>query len=186
MRAAELPVPSDFPACSFAHRLRRSQVKRAMTKGERISRLVDELEPSSTAEDAGAVADHPCYRGFFRCWNEQRYYEAHDVLEHLWLKTKTDDANYFKGLIQAAGAFVHLQKNFEQPDHPKHARRLAPACRLFLLAEKNLTPFGPVRHAFEVSRFVLMLDNFRDAISPSSPSGNPWSPATAPKLSLLS
>jgi hypothetical protein len=36
------------------------------------------------------------YRAFFQCWNEKRYYEAHDVLEQLWLKTKSPDADYFK------------------------------------------------------------------------------------------
>ncbi|MEP6810472.1 MAG: DUF309 domain-containing protein, partial [Chthoniobacterales bacterium] len=98
-----------------------------MTKGERISRFVAELEPTmAKAGSAIEVAQDPCYRGFFRCWNEQRYYEAHDVLEHLWLKTTSEDWAYFKGLIQAAGAFVHLQKHFEFPTHRVHGRRLAP------------------------------------------------------------
>jgi predicted metal-dependent hydrolase len=81
-----------------------------MNKGERISQFVQALEGASPAEEGGEIGRHPCYRGFFRCWNEQRYYEAHDVLEHLWLKTTSGDADYFKGLIQAAGGFVHLQK----------------------------------------------------------------------------
>src|SRR5712692_4224474 len=107
-----------------------------MSKGERISRLVRDLE-GDDVDLSGDVANHPFYRGFFRCWNEQRYYEAHDVLEHLWLKTKNEDANYFKGLIQAAGAFVHLQKQFQHPSHAKHGRRLQPAVRLFRLAHGN-------------------------------------------------
>ena len=83
-----------------------------MDKGERISRFIEELEGVAPEAASGEIAQHPCYRGFFRCWNEQRYYEAHDVLEHLWLETRSEAANYFKGLIQAAGGFVHLQKNF--------------------------------------------------------------------------
>ena len=56
-----------------------------MSKGERISQLVAEL---AEGVDLGEteVAKDPFYRAFFRCWNEQRYYEAHDVLEQLWLK----------------------------------------------------------------------------------------------------
>ena len=81
-----------------------------MNKGERISQFVRELEGDDV--DLGdEVANHPFYRAYFRCWNEQRYYEAHDVLEQVWLKDDTADDNFFKGLIQAAGAFVHLQKN---------------------------------------------------------------------------
>ena len=41
-----------------------------------------------------ARAGIPCYQGYFRCcFNEGRYYEAHDVLEHLWLGGGRADAN---------------------------------------------------------------------------------------------
>ena len=90
-----------------------------MNKGQRISRLVEQLSGPPPEQTTDEIADHPCYVGYFRCWNEQRYYEAHDVLEHLWLRTKSDDANYFKGLIQAAGGFVHLQKQYAAANPPK-------------------------------------------------------------------
>ena len=160
-----------------------------MTKGERISRFVEELEGNAPVIAgviaASDIATHPCYRGFFRCWNEQRYYEAHDVLEHLWLSTTSSDSDYFKGLIQAAGAFVHLQKQFEHPTHPKHGRRLAPAVRLFRLAEKNLTPFGPTRHGLDVAGLLQLLHRNAEAIADSGSTQNPWSPDTAPRLHLL-
>jgi len=155
-----------------------------MTKGERISQFVQELEDASPAGKGSEIAQHPCYRGFFRCWNEQRYYEAHDVLEHLWLRTTSSDADYFKGLIQAAGGFVHLQKQFEHPTHPKHGRRLGPAVRLFRLAEKNLTPFGPMRYGFDVSGLLALIQRTVDAVERSEFKANPWSPERAPKLSL--
>lgn len=155
-----------------------------MNKGERISRFVEELEPGRSTDGLDGVIAHPCYRGFFRCWNEQRYYEAHDVLEHLWLETTSEDASYFKGLIQAAGAFVHLQKQFQHPTHPKHGRRLAPAVRLFRLAEKNLEPFAPLRHGLDVAALLGLLQQKAEAILNSGGSRNPWSPETAPKLSL--
>jgi len=158
-----------------------------MSKGERISQFVQTLEGGEAKAGSGAIADHPYYRAFFRCWNEQRYYEAHDVLEQVWLKTTTtsEDAHYFKGLIQAAGAFVHLQKQFEHPTHPKHGRRLAPAVRLFRLAEKNLEPFGSERHAFDLGKFREMLGRYAQAIVASDHRTNPWSPEAAPKVSLL-
>ncbi|MEC9332091.1 MAG: DUF309 domain-containing protein [Verrucomicrobiota bacterium] len=50
--------------------------------------------------------------GYLRCFNSQKFYEAHDVLEALWLKDRTGpDGDFFKGMIQFAGAFVHLQKS---------------------------------------------------------------------------
>jgi predicted metal-dependent hydrolase len=132
----------------------------------------------------GDVAANPFYRGFFRCWNEQRYYEAHDVLEHLWLSTTSEESNYFKGLIQAAGGFVHLQKHYEYPTHPKHSRRLGPAVRLFALAESNLEPFGARRHGFHVDGLRALMARTAREIVDSNFTRNPWSPARAPQLVL--
>jgi predicted metal-dependent hydrolase len=154
-----------------------------MNKGERISKFVQGMEDEG-ADVSGEISKHPFYRAFFRCWNEQHYYEAHDVLEQLWLNNDTADDNFFKGLIQAAGAFVHLQKNFEQPTHAKHSRRLRPAMRLFELAEKNLAVFAPRHHALDVAGLVGLLQSTRDKIIASDFKENPWSPETAPKLKL--
>ncbi len=156
-----------------------------MNKGQRISQLVEELSGKTPGEEGVEIAAHPCYLGFFRCWNEQRYYEAHDVLEHLWLRTKSEDANYFKGLIQAAGGFVHLQKQHARPTHPKDARRMYPAVRLFRLAEKNLKPFAPRRHRFDIAGFLQLLRRQVDAILASNHMKNPWRPETAPEISLV-
>jgi uncharacterized protein len=130
------------------------------------------------------VEKHPYYRAFFRCWNEQQYYEAHDVLEQLWLHTKSSDSDFFKGLIQAAGAFVHLQKHFKFPSHPKHRRRLSPAVRLFRLAEKNLASFAPWHHGLDVTALCQLLRRYTDEIVASDYTINSWSPETAPRLEL--
>jgi predicted metal-dependent hydrolase len=171
-------------AYSFAHQPSHQQIKPFMDKGERISRFVAEL-----GEDVDLiqteVVRHPFYRAFFQCWNQQRYYEAHDVLEQLWLKTDSDDAVFFKGLIQAAGAFVHLQKKFEHPSHAKHSRRLPPAVRLFRLADRNLSKFAPRHHGLDVAALCLLLRAYAEQIVASDYTANPWSPETAPKLTLL-
>jgi predicted metal-dependent hydrolase len=155
-----------------------------MSKGERISRFVDSLAGNKPGAKGDGVVANPYYRAYFQCWNEQHYYEAHDVLEQVWLTTDTADDDFFKGLIQAAGAFVHLQKNFEHPAHPKHSRRLKPAVRLFLLAERNLAPFAPTRHALDVSALLRLLHETREKIIQSEFQRNPWSPENAPTLCL--
>jgi hypothetical protein len=170
----------------FAHRLSREQIKLFMNKGERISRFVGELVVEDVDPDQRDIVKHPFYRAFFHCWNEKRYYEAHDVLEQLWLKTKSSDADYFKGLIQAAGAFVHLQKRFEYPLHAKHSKRLSPAVRLFRLAERNLSRFAPRHHGLDVAALCQLLRTWADRIVESDYKSNPWSPKTAPKLHLPS
>lgn len=146
--------------------------------------MVADLVGAEGAPASGIVADHPFYRAYFQCWNEQRYYEAHDVLEQVWLKKDSEDDDFFKGLIQAAGAYVHLQKNFEHPKHPKHGRRLRPAVRLFALAEKNLQKFAPQHHRLDVTGLLVILKTHRENILGSDFKSNPWSPATAPRLTI--
>src|SRR5499427_8846900 len=156
-----------------------------MNKRERISQWMAETTRKDRNPGRAEVANHPYYRAFFRCWNEQRYYEAHDVLEQLWLNTGSSDADFFKGLIQAAGAFVHLQKRFEHPSHAKHGKRLPPAVRLFRLAEKNLASFAPQHHGLDVTALCQLLNRYAHEIVASDYATNPWSPETAPKLKLM-
>ena len=155
-----------------------------MNKRERISQWVAEWIGEDVSLNQANLAKNPYYVAFFGCWNEQRYYDAHDVLEQLWLKTDSSDADFFKGLIQAAGAFVHLQKRFDHPSHTKHSRRLPPAVRLFRLAEKNLASFAPWHHGLDVTALCQLLNRYADEIVASDYTINPWSPETAPKLTL--
>jgi hypothetical protein len=62
---------------------------------------------------------------------------------------------------------------------------LQPAVRLLQLAEKNLAPYAPVRHALDVSALLGLLRTEREKIVHSDFRMNPWSPEHAPKLKLL-
>lgn len=147
-----------------------------MKKGERVQALIRAVGNESM------VAHDRFYLGYFSLFNEQKYYEAHDVLEHLWLKTSGHSHRYFKGLIQLAGAFVHLKKQFERPNHPTDGRRLYPARRLFKLAQRNLVPFAPSYLAFDVSDAIDLCQAYVDQIEASEFRRNPWTPENAPRL----
>ena len=160
-----------------------------MKKADRIAAFVEKLEELSGSANAESnssnVARDPHYRGFFQCFNEQRYYEAHDVLEHLWLQDReNENFAYFKGLIQIAGAFVHLQKQFLRPDHPKDGRRLRPAARLFHLGMKNIAPFRPRHMSFDVAALHALCEKCAAEIIESDFKKNPWHPERAPLLKL--
>src|SRR5262249_26033089 len=81
--------------------------KSVSRKSARIAAMIENLR-------GNALDAH--YLGYFECFNQQLFYEAHDVLEELWLghRGQANDL-FFKGLIQLAGAFVHLQKGRLQP-----------------------------------------------------------------------
>jgi hypothetical protein len=56
------------------------------------------------------------YLDFFQCFNRGEYFAAHEVLEALWLQDKQGaPGDFFKALIQIAGAFVHFKKARSQP-----------------------------------------------------------------------
>ena len=112
------------------------------------------------------------------------YYEAHDVLEHLWLRTTGREYAFYKGLIQLAGAFVHLQKHFARPTHPKDGRRLQPAARLFVLAKSNLAPLSPLFMGLDVAAVCAFAEHWCAAIEQGSFARNPWNPDALPTLSL--
>ena len=116
------------------------------------------------------------YVGFFRCFNEQLYYEAHDVLEEVWLPIRGQaQAKFYQGLIQTAGGFVHLQKE-----------RLGPAARLFALALANFEAY-PTRHAgIDLDAVRAICHQHRDAILASGEKINPWSRENPPQLALPS
>lgn len=46
-------------------------------------------------------------RDFAACWNEGRFFDAHETLEPRWIASKDRG---LRGLIQLAAAFLHLQR----------------------------------------------------------------------------
>jgi predicted metal-dependent hydrolase len=151
----------------------------AVKKAEKIERMLGDL----ATEGEGTAGLDPCYEGYFACFNSQRYYEAHDVLEHLWLQNRDENYAFYKGLIQLAGAYVHLQKQFLRPHHPKDRNRAHPAARLFHLAARNLEAYRPAHLHLDVERVWKLSTAMADEIVHTGYK-NPWSPGEAPILSL--
>ena len=151
-----------------------------MNKSDRIEAFVKEL-----SLDHGSGFD-PCYLSYFECFNTQRYYEAHDVLEHLWLKDgrTAPDYAFYKGLIQLAGGFVHLKLQYFSPDHPKYGKRLAPAKRLFRRAADHLMLYGEHHQGLDLIAPLTLARSFADLLDTGDHSFNPWSPDRAPFLPL--
>ena len=120
------------------------------------------------------------YLGYFDCFNRQLFYEAHDVLEELWLKDRHgSDGNFHKGLIQFAGAFVHLQK------HTERRPRLRPAAALFKLARANLAAYPEIHWQLEVLHVLALIENWLAELEDGNCTVNPLTDRNAPRLKLL-
>jgi len=141
------------------------------------------MKKSPHGPSDGSALD-PCYLAWFTHFNACEYYEAHDALEALWLRTHDGDRDFFKGLIQIAGAFVHLRKQREHPAHAKHSTRLRPAARLFITGRNHIAPYGPRHLRLDVTAVCALCETLAHGIEQSGFTDNPWSPATPPRIAL--
>jgi predicted metal-dependent hydrolase len=136
-------------------------------KSQRVSHLVQN-------QPAGGL--DPYYLGYFDCFNRGLFYEAHDVLEQLWLKDRQGpNGAFYKGLIQLAGAFVHLRKE-----------RLRPATALFKLAEANLGKYPAVHEQLHLPAILAVIQHWLAHLERSKFSANPLHTETHPVLRLMS
>ena len=121
---------------------------------------------------------HECdahYLGYFQCFNRGMYYEAHDVLEELWLPSRgTPLDGFYKGLIQFAGAFVHLQKN-----------RLQPAAALFRLSRRYLELYPSPFERLDLAKLLATGSSWLSALEESRFRENPLETRSAPQLHLV-
>ena len=125
--------------------------------------VVPVIQPNATSDL------DPRYLGFFDCFNRQLFFEAHEVLEELWLAERGKSKGlFYKGLIQLAGAFVHVQKE-----------RWQPAMALFELARKNLLLYAPGCEGLDIAPVVELIGEWVELLKPqfksprrgSSPAG---------------
>jgi len=119
------------------------------------------------------------YLGYFECFNRGLFYEAHDVLEELWLSSRggPNDA-FYKGLIQFAGAFVHLQR------HGTRCQRLRPAASLFRLARANLQSYPSVHEQLDLKELIQITDFWIAELEKRGFRENPFKGDNAPLLRI--
>lgn len=137
-----------------------------MNKHERIVEFARQFE--------GQGVD-PRYAGYFALFNEQKFYEAHDILEDLWLPDRHGPhGDFYKGLIQLAGAFVHLQKN-----------RLRPSASLFKLAQANLGKYPSPHEQLDLMEVHRLMDRWLLALETDGFVRNPFAQLPPPVMKLL-
>lgn len=71
-----------------------------------FSRDLNEAHPHLTKEETVAEAR--------MCFNSERYWECHEVLEGLWRNLEGEEKLYVQGLILVCAAYVHHQKGEDE------------------------------------------------------------------------
>jgi hypothetical protein len=134
-------------------------------KAERIARLIRRQR---------AKGLDPYYEGYIVCFNRGEYYEAHDILEQLWLKERHGaNGPFYKGLIQLAAAFVHLQK-----DH------LRPSAAVFKLAGANLRRYAGTHERLAMPAVLALIEHWLARLEETDCHSNPLRSEPPPCLRL--
>lgn len=81
-------------------------------------------------------------------WNHNLFFEVHELLERIWQQTAGDEYQALKGLIQAAGVYIHLEY-----DHRTAAEKLAAKSSQRLLKHADCLPF--------IANLNLLLDKLK-------------------------
>lgn len=85
----------------------------------------------------------PKYLEGIRLFNEEDFFECHDVLEELWSDVLGGEKKFYQGLIQASVALFHFgNENF------------GGARKLYLSSRKLLEPYQPQYQGLDVTRFL--------------------------------
>jgi len=114
------------------------------------------------------------YLAFFECFNRGLFFEAHEVLEELWLPSRPGpNGSFYQGLIQIAGAFVHLQKNRPQP-----------AAALFKLARARLLPYAPAHMRLDVDGVLHRVEQWLGELEPGGAQPRSLKTLAHPRLDL--
>ena len=88
---------------------------------------------------------------FLRLFNNQEFFEAHDVLEELWQEYADSDRAFYQGLIQVAVALEHRRRG-----------NLTGARGVLGSAQRRLEPYLPSYEGFDVEELIAEAARFID------------------------
>jgi predicted metal-dependent hydrolase len=77
-----------------------------------------------------------------RLFNEEEFFECHDVLEELWAETLGEDKKFLQGLIQASVALFHFGNE-----------NLGGARKLYHASLEKLEPYGDAHMGLDLVKF---------------------------------
>lgn len=87
------------------------------------------------------------YREGLRLFNEEDFFECHEVFEELWSESQGDDKKFLQGLIQAAVALFHFgNENF------------GGAKKLYVSATEKLRPLGDEYMGIALAPFLTDME----------------------------
>lgn len=105
-----------------------------------------------------------------RLFNAERYYEAHEVAEERWHRSREPERTFLKGLIHAAVSLCHLQRGNAHGARVKHQS-----------AARYLSAYAPRFAGLDVGALTADLDRFMAPLHAPQPE---WPVGTPPQARL--
>lgn len=93
----------------------------------------------------------PRFQQYWRLFRTGRFWDAHEVLEDLWLDTKGADKEFYQGLIQAAACLHHLGEG-----------NMHGAEKLARTAGEKLQPFRSSHRGVQLDALLMGLQSCLD------------------------
>jgi uncharacterized protein len=95
---------------------------------------------------------------FIQLFNSEKFFEAHEILEELWLETKGPRKQFYQGLIQCAVAFAHWQRK-----NPRGAIQVGNR------GLNTLKMYDPEEEGIDVISLIQESENFLSERMPTFP-----------------
>ncbi len=114
----------------------------------------------------------PALRAAIDLFNAGRYLASHELFDELWEASEGGDADFFKGLIQAAIALHHFQSG-----------NLEGAAKLYSGHRRFLAAFLPHHRGLDVERFLGEMQRVcRPVLARGAATDVPFDPDARPLL----
>jgi predicted metal-dependent hydrolase len=109
-------------------------------------------------------------------FDEGHYHQAHEVLDELWEQTHGADADFYKGLIQAAIAMHHFARS-----NPDGARKLYSGHRRYL------APYLPAHRGLDLAALLAEMQRVLGPLGRTAPGapGPAFEPEARPRVRFL-
>jgi predicted metal-dependent hydrolase len=112
------------------------------------------------------------FRAACELFDGGRYLAAHELFEELWEDTHGPDADFYKGLLQAAVALHHLESGNHEG-----------AARLYTGHRRLLAPYLPAHGGVDLA---VLLAAMQRVVGPSAAGERPtWDAAARPRIGPL-
>jgi predicted metal-dependent hydrolase len=132
-------------------------------KKEELDKVVKKFESIGSLDDVRCIIEEKikkeeALKKAKQYFNDERYWECHEVLEGVWKKTYEGEKNLVQGIILVAAALVHYQKNENEiclSIMKRAMEKLSSACGMYhdvdvdhfrkmaekIISSKNISPF---------------------------------------------